>query len=149
MSEWCSITILLIFGVFFSNCGTFYKADGIYNFSPDFGAYTNAYKEYKKEYLGTDKIEYAIDIEYMHLSYPKVGECSYTNNKLKPRKIKIDYTFWQKSDDETRLRLIFHELGHCDLNCEHQDDVFGTMNEHISYSQVKDSEIKALFLECK
>lgn len=149
MSEQFSITILLIFGLFFSGCGTFYKAKGIYNISPEFGAYTNAYKEYKKIYLGTDKINYAIDIEFAHLEYPTVGQCQRYSNILKPRTIIIDYTYWFKSSDDIRLRLIFHELGHCDLNCHHQETEAGIMNEHISSGKLKNTEIENLFMECR
>jgi hypothetical protein len=49
------------------------------------------------------------------------------------------------------LRLIFHELGHCDLNCGHQSDERGIMNESMTANErfMEDDEIEAMFMECK
>ena len=53
------------------------------------------------------------------------------------RWILIDPSFWHSSNHLTRESLIFHELGHCDLNREHEDDSFtaSIMNTGIPISQ--------------
>lgn len=48
-----------------------------------------------------------------------IGFC-YTEAKV----IEIKRSFWDKSTDTTRTSLLFHELGHCDLNRLHDDNRF-------------------------
>lgn len=140
---------LFIIGMFISGCGTLYKGPGIYHKNPDFGAYTNAYQEYREIYLGDRNVSHPIDIDYGYLEEPIVGSCRIYDNGIRPRVLIIDYTYWQEVDDERRLRLIFHELAHCDLTCGHQEEVDGIMNSHLGYGKVTDEEIQAMFTECK
>lgn len=139
----------LIFLLLITGCGSLQKPKDIYNNSVDFSAYTNAYKEYKLEHLGTKEVGYVINVRYSHLESPTVGLCVRPSIHSLPRIIKIDPTYWEKADDETRLNLIFHELGHCDLNCEHQEEVDGLMNEKIKRTRSSNNRIQQLFLECK
>lgn len=143
LNRWMLVLLLI------TGCGSFNRAPRIYNANPDFGAYTNAYIEYKDRYLDTSEIYYAIDVIYGHLPRPTVGQCQRYLSKYHSRTIVIDYTYWQAASDEMRLELMFHELAHCDLNCGHQDDVSGIMNTKMSRSYMKDSKIEAMFLECK
>lgn len=144
-------TMIFLLGMIISGCGSLHKADGIYNLDPDFGAYTNAYQEYKERYLGTRDVEYAIDVEYGHLEEPTIGRCRQPDVSFLKRTITVDYTYWNNADDELKLRLMFHELGHCDLNCDHQDEEQGIMNESMGHysPRMSDKEIEAMFLECK
>lgn len=49
-----------------------------------------------------------------------VGICySYTNGD---RRIEIDPTYWANSSDNGKEQLIFHELGHCVFNLDHNDN---------------------------
>jgi hypothetical protein len=56
-----------------------------------------------------------------------VGVCFIFNNGQ--RKIEIDAQFWDEADDLTREELLFHELGHCVLNRDH--DL--TLTSHSDY----------------
>jgi hypothetical protein len=151
MSNDFKATMIFLLGMIISGCGSMHKADGIYNLNPEFGAYTNAYKEYKLEIFGTDKIDYAIDIQFGHLDGVTIGQCQRPSSSFFKRTITIDYTYWQQADDELRLRLMFHELAHCDLNCGHQNEEQGIMNESMGHysPRVSDEEIIAMFMECK
>lgn len=51
------------------------------------------------------------------LSKDAVGVCYYSY----PRKIELLSSFWKSSSNLTRRSLIFHELGHCELERGHFD----------------------------
>lgn len=146
-----TIRVALILGLFLTGCGTLYKAPGVYD-HVDFKAYTNAYLEYKEHYLDNDKVNYAIDIVYGHTESPAIATCERPIPDTLPyvtREIIIDMTWWSTADDEQRLWLIFHELGHCDLNCSHYDKELGLMNDSVGRSRVTDDMIERLFQECR
>lgn len=63
-----------------------------------------------------------IDIEFKKIDYPTVGLCFYSvglDNKKHGLNIQIDPDFWNKSSNEQREELLFHELGHCILGRDH------------------------------
>ena len=73
------------------------------------------------------------------LDVPTVGLCTSYSEGL--RKIEIDPTFWAKSNPLTREQLIFHELGHCVLNLDHNSNMIdlheaGQIPESIMYPYV-------------
>lgn len=39
------------------------------------------------------------------------------------KEIRIDPEYWQKVDDSNRLALLAHEIGHCDYNLDHDDNL--------------------------
>ena len=67
------------------------------------------------------QLEYAIDIRFDRLDSPMVGQCYYSNSGN--RQIRIDKDYWLTANDLYRTYLIFHELGHCDLNRVHDDKI--------------------------
>lgn len=48
-----------------------------------------------------------------------LGQCF--RNEKKPKKVVIDRTYWEGATEDEREFLIFHELGHCFLDREHDD----------------------------
>lgn len=91
--------------------------------------YVNEYKADKKRFLGTSSIR-RIDISFFTLTSPIIGQCTRYNSGY--REIKVDpiYWFFNASDAEKQI-LMYHELGHCDLNKEHDDSKAAIMNSNI------------------
>jgi predicted SprT family Zn-dependent metalloprotease len=57
-------------------------------------------------------------IIFNDLSGETIGTCFYTINA-----IEIDTVFWNNSDDITREELILHELAHCVLHKDHNNNM--------------------------
>lgn len=56
---------------------------------------------------------------FMPLEPPVVGEC-----EMETKTVRIDPTFWKTAVEVQRQELIFHELGHCILNRDHNNAQF-------------------------
>ncbi len=63
-----------------------------------------------------------ITMEFSDLPGLVVGRC--TSSSL----VQIDPWYWNDFDDETREIVIFHELGHCILEQDHNNVRHGIMN---------------------
>ena len=50
------------------------------------------------------------------------GQCSYSY--YSPRQVTIDIPFWKRSSQLSREMIVFHELGHCVLNLDHDERSF-------------------------
>ncbi len=50
------------------------------------------------------------------------GQCRY--NRLDPRLVTIDASFWRRASDLFKEFIVFHELGHCFLNRPHLETAF-------------------------
>ena len=74
--------------------------------------------------LNKDQFQWTITIK--NLKEKKVGQCR------KDRIIVIDYTQWEISNSSEKQVLLFHELGHCDLDKEHDDSQLSIMNSNIT-----------------
>ncbi len=61
-----------------------------------------------------------------------LGQCF--RNEQRPRKVIIDRGYWERDDvtEEDRQFLIFHELGHCFLDLEHDDRIDSETNTCVS-----------------
>ena len=81
---------------------------------PEFNYYIDLYVKIKGEQL-----YYDIPIQFSsNMPLGEIGNCrrwSYKNY----RQITIDKAYWLRADTNRRVSLIFHELGHCDLNRDH------------------------------
>ena len=49
------------------------------------------------------------------------GQCTYGVHRLSPKEIIIDRTFWNSASQLYREYIVFHELGHCHLLRDHND----------------------------
>ena len=66
----------------------------------------------------------ASNIEGLIQNIPQVevlGQCF--RNEQRPRKVIVDRSYWNNASEPDRQFLIFHELGHCFLDLEHDDSV--------------------------
>ncbi len=59
-----------------------------------------------------------------------LGQCF--RNEQRPRKVIIDRDYWTDAEENDRQFLIFHELGHCFLDLEHDDRIDGETNTCVS-----------------
>ena len=60
------------------------------------------------------------------------------------REITINKKYWDNYSDKQREQLIFHELGHCALNRDHNDATI-TMNDTVCPESIMRSKIFNLF----
>jgi len=62
-----------------------------------------------------------ISTEFADLEAPAVGYClSWTTGE---RKIQIDKTYWNKANYYEKESLLWHELGHCHFNRDHDESL--------------------------
>jgi len=96
----------------------------------EFQPLVNEYKKLKIERTGVD-IKNSITILFHTLPTPIIGICYWLSDGS--REIFIDPKFWysQTTSDLDRKILLFHELGHCDLNREHSDPLSIMESYHI------------------
>ena len=102
----------LTFLLFVSACAdtTYEKQPGKIN--PDFQKYVLKFEQ-------NINIAVDLDIDYNKLAYPIIGTCYvYTDGY---RNIDIDPDAWNEAEDLKKEELIFHELGHCVLNRDHDN----------------------------
>ena len=52
---------------------------------------------------------------------PVVGECNHDNDL--PGTINIDSVYWNKADEFRQELILFHELGHCSLQRNHDNSI--------------------------
>lgn len=78
---------------------------------------------YKNLYISAKGrgLDYDIPIQFSNLVYPTVGVCTKWSSGY--RQIEIDPTYWNNISEDIKLQLIFHELGHCDLNRGHTSEI--------------------------
>lgn len=70
-----------------------------------------------------------ITINFSTLPDQILGVCyKYDDGK---RDVEIDLSYWKEIDDLTKEEIVFHELGHCVLNRDHDE----TLIETSKYSQ--------------
>lgn len=102
------IVIITIF-IFLSGCAGLIPRFGIHE---DFKPYADEFQLYYGKELKSS-ISYA---DYIGDTPEVIGACyRFTRNILVLR------SFWEKATHNEKLFLIFHELGHCELNRGHYD----------------------------
>jgi len=144
--------LLLILIASSIGCSKFYLLDGYVYSDPSLEPHVRAYSEFKSEYLGQEKSNYPIFFEFDDLNEPTLGRCyrpkdpQFVNNG---RVIILDKPFWDNASYYKREELIFHELGHCDLNRGHTETpeimYAYTLNSEF-YKRNRETLIEFLFL---
>lgn len=71
-----------------------------------------------------------IPIGFENIMRPTIGQCTRWTSGYK--QIRIDPSYWQTASEPARIGLIFHELGHCELNRDHLDTVHYYSGIHIA-----------------
>ena len=90
------------------------KRKTTFSINPDFQPYVNKFEEQIGELV-------EIDIEYNTLEEPVVGRCIKWTDGY--RNIEIDPTYWPKHNNTQKEELLFHELGHCILDRDHDETI--------------------------
>ncbi|PCI45819.1 MAG: hypothetical protein COB41_00070 [Proteobacteria bacterium] len=126
---------LLLFNLLVG-CGSFEIKNGIYTQS-EFIEYINSYLNDKEQYLGTKRVNFTIKMYFSDLKGTVLGTC-FSETIKRPDKstkikkhIEIDLDFWNRSKDCEKKLVIYHELGHCDLEAEHIEEKLAIMNSDI------------------
>ena len=79
-------------------------------------------EEAEKRGIEVDFVEANIEGLLQNIRSESVlGQCF--RNERRPRKVVIDRDYWEGATEPERQFLIFHELGHCFLDLEHDDSV--------------------------
>lgn len=115
------------------------------NIDPSFDAYIDLYETTKGSKMRD------VGMGFNKLKLPTIGVCFEYNNGY--REIHVDPDFWNESNENSRISLIFHELGHCDLGRKHDDAILESgyrksiMNSYIINwnSNMKDYYFDELF----
>jgi hypothetical protein len=63
-----------------------------------------------------------ISIGFAPIDGSIIGRCTIWSNGF--RQITLDPEYWAQSSERSRIGLVFHELGHCKLNRDHNNDTF-------------------------
>jgi hypothetical protein len=106
---------------------------------PEFIPYVELFEEYKGNSIGN------MDIVFEIHKRPKVGVCHYA---VEMRTIGIDPTYWKSASPARKENLIFHELGHCDLNLNHTEEygiMFFSLLGTDFYKEYREDLIEDLF----
>jgi len=128
-------------------CATLNRAPGIYTDFVEFKACLSAYLMDKERYLGDDTAYYPIVVSFGETQFPEVGLCYRTSDQHETRDIIINKGYWYRASEELQCELLMHELGHCDLNYEHQEKKPGIMNAELRRKNFNEEAIKNFFLE--
>jgi hypothetical protein len=101
----------------------------IHGINPAFTPYVQKFEAILGRSIGD------IPIQFAPQGGNTIGVCEVWNSQY--REIKIDPDYWNASpsyggpvDDDEKLSLIFHELGHCVLNRGHLDTSFVDSNNY-------------------
>lgn len=147
MSRFATILLILVVNCLtLCSCGPA-KAPNKVGIDSELLPYVKLYQQDKKKYLGRSNIR-DITMTFFSASNQVVGTCTRYNSGY--RLIEIDPVFWffNASEDE-RILLMYHELGHCDLNKEHNDSSIRIMNTYMmnpgTFAANKDYYIEQLF----
>lgn len=125
--------ILLIFSLVASACGSEhdYKDKKI----------DSEFKDLIELFEKEQDVKVDVDVIFNSLNPPTVGMCYFfrdttTQDKTGVR-IEIDPEFWFDSSKITKEELLFHELGHCILDRDHDTTVlYGTIPKSVMYPYV-------------
>lgn len=88
------------------------------------------------------KVNVDIEIKFAKLELPAVGMCyyyQYENGSREFVNIEIDPDYWQITSETKKEVLLFHELGHCVLGRDHDEQrVYYTVPKSIMYPYLFD-----------
>lgn len=78
-------------------------------------------EEARKRGLNIDAFSYKIEAEVAPIERAVVGSCYRNHAQYDPKYLVISSSHWATADDYTRELIVFHELGHCIGDLEHDD----------------------------
>jgi hypothetical protein len=139
MNTYITLALIVIVSSLNTACG--YMVARNQQISDELAPYVSKYRDYKEVAYGTryfDKDLVAINITENMFDDTAVGECVVYNQKgsigkTVEKEVKINRKHWNRFNKEAltkgqewleaaRLQIVFHELGHCDLGRNHNDE---------------------------
>lgn len=91
-------------------------------------------------------VDVNIEIKFAKLELPAVGMCyyyQYENGTREFVNIEIDPDYWQLTSETKKEVLLFHELGHCVLGRDHDEQrIYYTVPKSIMYPYLFDSAFR-------
>ena len=115
------------------------------NTHPEFLPYIEEYLSVKKEIIGQEELDYPIKILFYRSdseAWRQVSRLADNFNfqgiafsKPHTKHILINYDAWISLSETKRELIIFHELGHCDLNRRHTTSIEPTSIMNVFYTQ--------------
>ena len=118
--SYMKVATLLFICIMLCDCNRSLLTDprGSHTTNPEFTPYISQFETYLGEPIGD------IPINFATLDGDTIGQCIVWDNRW--REIKIDPYYWNNmgeeghiEDEDAKLSLLFHELGHCRLNRGH------------------------------
>jgi hypothetical protein len=109
------------------------------------------FKQYVDLFEMEQDVNVNIDIQFNEMYFPTIGKCYYAFYIDGPHEserlnlnVEIDPIFWQEATDTEKEVLIFHELGHCVLNRDHDESIIAEYEipKSIMYPVIFDSPYK-------
>jgi len=92
----------------------------LYSAPPELDTYVQTFlKEASSRGRPIDLYEEGLVVNFGTLPRGKAGSCRPNDY---PKKVTIDAAQWKKLDEQQREALVFHELGHCILNRDHNNN---------------------------
>ena len=108
-----SITIVLSIG-----CASHHDTFDVTNLEPSVQVHLNSYFIEKLRFTGHNFAYYNIKIKFENLLGNELAVCSIYKDKTQPRTIRIHPERWFAASESQREQLVFHEMGHCDLDIQ-------------------------------
>jgi hypothetical protein len=145
--------LIIISTILLGACGRFHLVEGIWYYPEELTPHIEEYLTQREHYLGNESFKYVITFGFYELPDGILGRCkteasSKFNDVHVTKVIMIDREGWEGLDYLDREELIFHELGHCDLDKKHTEHLSIMYPYHIGYHYETDREamIGELFL---
>jgi len=127
---------LVLIAILFSSCILAVKTSGPFPIKPGIDAalrpYVDRFQRYGHQYKGAGWHGHDVYVQFGDTSSfvvedPKLGNrvigvCKTATGNA-PNEIVIDNATWNSADQYEREALIFHELGHCAIDRQHEDAV--------------------------
>ena len=134
------IKLILVLSLFVMGCSRTIPSVFI---DKEFIPYVEMYKVDKKLYTGISKIK-RINIKFNQTPKGFIGVCRIFG--ILTRTIEVNPDYWNNVSDNARQELIYHELGHCDLDIFRHVDSDSLMNAYTTRGRLFDLD-KKFFIE--
>jgi len=111
---------LILVALLLTGCAKVKDPRTIHGIAPEIQPYVDLYLQAKCMYTHNCFMYYDIPIQFADFSNKSdIGICTWWSSGY--RQITIDRVYWDNPyvTEDLKISLIFHELGHCDLNRQH------------------------------
>lgn len=126
-----SLNRLLIFLLLSSGCGSYSESlNPKNNIDPEFNSLVQKFEQEQNETV-------YVDITFKKIEPPAVGLCWRYEESKTGVSIEIDPDYWFSTTETKKEVLLFHELGHCILGRDHEEEkLYYTIPKSIMFPYV-------------